>query len=159
MVSPPHAPAPPLTTEPTTKGTTVIIILLCAAALFILCGGLLCLFNRPAAGIAIGALGFVCLFGLDYALATANDRYITITVTEKDRASKSDGGSSFRVATAEHGTFEVHDSLWYTQYRSDDIYRSLQPGRRYRVHTAGYRSGFMSWFPNIISAREIGPAK
>lgn len=93
--------------------------------------------------------------GVNYAFAHANEEYVTFTVSEKDRASKDGGGSSFRVATTEGSTYEVRDSFWFSQWRSDDVYRQFKEGKTYRAHVAGIRFGLFSWFPYIISAKEV----
>jgi hypothetical protein len=44
--------------------------------------------------------------------------------------------------------FQVKDSAWRLRFNSADDFARLKPGTRVRLHSNGYRVGWLSWFPN-----------
>ncbi|WBQ03805.1 hypothetical protein [Kribbella sp. CA-293567] len=79
----------------------------------------------------------------------------TCTVTGKDRTRHAKGsGSDMRVYTSDCGTFEISDSVVKGRWRSADLFGAMHEGHRYVVVSFGYRNGFLSSFPTIISATE-----
>jgi hypothetical protein len=44
--------------------------------------------------------------------------------------------------------FQVKDSAWRLHFNSADLFARLRPGTKIRVHSNGYRVGWLSWFPN-----------
>lgn len=84
------------------------------------------------------------------------------TVTSKDRSIKvssdSDGNTSsstdYRVYTS-CGVFSVDDSLFFGKFNAADTYGQLLEGKTYNVETVGWRNGFFSMFPNILSAEAV----
>lgn len=78
------------------------------------------------------------------------------TVVDKDRVSKSEGGSDMRIYTEGCGNLKVSDALLKGKFNSSDTYRKLEVGHTYDLTTTGYRVGFLSAFPNVIAAEEIG---
>ncbi|MFV0432848.1 MAG: hypothetical protein ACK5LO_02525 [Leucobacter sp.] len=73
------------------------------------------------------------------------------TVEEKDRAIDAEGSPSYRVYT-DCGVFKVADNLFEGQFNSADTYAQLKVGKTYDLETIGWRNGFLSMFPNIVSA-------
>ncbi len=76
-------------------------------------------------------------------------KYVTITVDGKESVSK-DKGHEYRVYT-EDAVYVVSDSLVFWNWRAADRYNKLKQGETYRCLTAGWRIGFFSAFPNLIS--------
>lgn len=75
---------------------------------------------------------------------------VTCTVTDKDRAANSDGGSDMRLYTEECGTLRVADSLLDGHWSSSDTYASIEPGNTYNFTTRGFRIPLLSMFPNVV---------
>lgn len=70
-------------------------------------------------------------------------------VTGKDRLITQGSSGEKRVITS-CGVFEVSDSV-SGGFNSYDTYSELVVGHRYDIQTGGYRIGFLSQFPNVIS--------
>lgn len=83
------------------------------------------------------------------------------TVDSKDRGttvtSDGDGNvtstTNYRVYT-DCGVFVVEDNFFLGKFNSADTYGSLSEGETYDLEVVGWRNGFLSWFPNILSAKE-----
>lgn len=73
------------------------------------------------------------------------------TVSDKDRATNSDGNSSYRVYT-DCGVFKVEDNIFFLRLNSADAYAELKTGESYKLRTIGWRVGLLSMFPNILEA-------
>lgn len=74
-------------------------------------------------------------------------------VTEKDRVSKSEGGSEMRVYTENCGTFQVSDSIFKTGFNAADRYAKIKVGETYDITHYGWRFGLFSMFPKIDEAK------
>lgn len=87
---------------------------------------------------------------------TMNQQTRECTVTGKESVTVHDSNdrpvNQYRVYTNECGTLTVTDSLLIGRMTSADLYGQLREGTTYRMETGGYRNGFMSMFPNIITA-------
>lgn len=108
--------------------------------------------TRPAlsGGVLVALLTVVVLItGL--LLTHTNDRVQTCTVTEKDRASTTDGKSSMRVYTEQCGVLEVKDRWVYGRFDAADTYSRIENGSTYRFRTVGHRVPVISMFPVIIA--------
>lgn len=82
----------------------------------------------------------------------------TCTVESKERTTHvSDGNSTQQklVYTTDCGTFTVDDAWYSGKFNSADTYGMLQKGKRYEFDVMGWRNGFFSMFPNILSARQV----
>lgn len=53
------------------------------------------------------------------------------------------------------GVFVVKDTLVHGNWNSADLYGQLDEGHTYKLETFGPRNGFLSLFPNIVSAEEV----
>lgn len=80
----------------------------------------------------------------------SEDTHTNCKVLSKDRTKNSDGNSDARVYTENCGTFQVKDTLVKGNFRSGDLYGSIQPDHVYDFTSIGWRNGFFSMFPNII---------
>jgi len=86
-------------------------------------------------------------------------------VTGKDRSIKlsSSGGdhptttstTDYRVYTSNCGTLSVSDDFFRGKFNSSDTYGQIREDRTYQMEIIGFRNGFFSIFPNILSAQEI----
>ena len=93
-------------------------------------------------------------FNVFYAYGTTDT--FTITVTEKERivTGGEQTSSKWLVFTAEHDVLENTDSLLWFKFNSSSVQGQLMVGETYTVNVYGWRSGFLSWYPNIISIVE-----
>lgn len=78
-------------------------------------------------------------------------------VIDKDRTSGE--GSQMRVYTENCGTFVVSDSIIKTDFRSADRYAKIKVGKAYDITSYGWRIGFFSAFPKIITAETSDGSK
>ena len=109
----------------------------------------------PLLGLAAFVLFF--LFGIGfYVYSVSHTDTVTCTVTDKDRAKNSEGGSDMRVYTKDCGTLKVADSLFDGTFSSSDTYASIEPGKTYTFDTRGVRVPILSAFPNIVEVHPNG---
>ena len=109
-----------------------------------------------AAGI--GGLILVILLIAAWIISTSfwvhTEGEATCTIQAKESVSKGESGHEYRVYTENCGTFAVHDELWLGKFNAADTYGALKEGHTYSIQTVGWRNGFFSTFPNIITANE-----
>jgi hypothetical protein len=103
----------------------------------------------PVVAFAAVAVGVV---GNAVAWESTHDE-VTATVESKDRTTNKDGGSDTRIYT-DAGVFTVSDDFFQGQWNSADTYGSIEEGETYTFDTVGWRNGFFSVFPNIISVEK-----
>lgn len=84
---------------------------------------------------------------------TGNDRDVTITVSDKERICSSGNSSCQYLIYTDQGTFKNVDSWLNGKHNSSDIYGALKREHTYVVHVEGFRSGWMSEYPNIIEIK------
>lgn len=89
---------------------------------------------------------------LTYKVTYSNDRWITCTVTSKDRGA--DDGS-YRVYTSNCGQLANEDSWLRGKVNSADVWQQIPEKGTVRLHVAGVRSGFFSQFPNIFAVEPV----
>lgn len=76
----------------------------------------------------------------------------TFTVTDKERVTGDD--SKYLVFTNGE-VLCVDDTLVFMRFDSSDLYGSLKIGKTYRGDVVGWRVPFLSWYRNILTAREV----
>jgi hypothetical protein len=108
---------------------------------------------RNASSIFIGI--FVILFfgGLVYTCTGRQNKQTFIAkVTDKERITDQSGKTvnSYYLIFTDKGTFKLEDDLFYGNFNSSDWYGQIQKDSTYTFHTIGYRSGFLSMYPNIV---------
>jgi prepilin-type N-terminal cleavage/methylation domain-containing protein len=52
-------------------------------------------------------------------------------------------------------TVENFDNWWRGKRNSATVHANVAEGKWYKFHTAGQRSEWWSWFPNVLTAQEI----
>lgn len=77
------------------------------------------------------------------------------TVNSKDRSSNSNGKSKFLVYTDQCGVLTVGDAILENKWNSSDTYAAIKVGHTYEFVTYGFRNGFISSYPNILTATEV----
>jgi uncharacterized membrane protein len=75
------------------------------------------------------------------------------TVTGKERITKlaKDHDASYYLVYTDKGTFKVDDELILFRFNSSDVYGSIHTDSTYTFRTVGFRSGFFSEYPNIVT--------
>lgn len=87
-----------------------------------------------------------------------SDRDVTFAVKDKQRvcSSSSNGSSSCKyLIYTSAGTFENTDSITSGKFNSSDVFGDITIGHTYKAHVRGWRSGFLSMYPNILSINEV----
>lgn len=79
----------------------------------------------------------------------------TFTVTTKIvKQLKGDNHQTYLIGT-DKGSFKIEDTVLHWQFKSFDLFSQLQEGKTYRGKAYGFRSGFLSSFPNLYYIEEI----
>jgi hypothetical protein len=75
------------------------------------------------------------------------------TVTSKERITKVREGNdnSYYLVYTDKGTFKVEDSIVLFRFNSSDLYGSIKADSTYTFNTVGFRAGFLSEYPNVVS--------
>jgi hypothetical protein len=109
-----------------------------------------------ASGIIAFSIVAVPLTGVGLHIGTWENSKSTqvCTVEQKDRTTKKDGGSDQRLYT-DCGVFTVADDVLQGQWNSADTFAQLEEGETYELESVGWRNGFFSTFPNVISATPV----
>jgi hypothetical protein len=76
-----------------------------------------------------------------------------VTVTGKERITKVRDGSdkSYYLVYTNEGTFKVEDIIILFRFSSSDLYGSIKTDSTYTFNTVGFRAGFFSEYPNVVS--------
>lgn len=99
----------------------------------------------------LGITALVIICGLCCGIYSwASEETQTCTVTEKDRAKNSSGGSDMRLYTEECGVLQVGDTWTRGNWDSADDYAAFEEGQTYEITTVGWRIPFLSTFPTVI---------
>ena len=86
------------------------------------------------------------------AVYTSSRDHVTLTVKEK---APSNDDSPYRVFTTDNRTFSVQDSHTYWDFRASDRWGALTVGATYDCLTEGWRFGFLSSYPNLLSCEPV----
>lgn len=88
------------------------------------------------------------------AYAYGTERKEIITVNDKYQLFR--GMSMQMIKTNNDDThYAVPSSVWFWQFKSPELWRSLEVGKTYTVQSYGWRMPLLGMFPNIVDAREI----
>jgi hypothetical protein len=104
--------------------------------------------------IIIGVVLVAILGGIGYTLSGyGNKETITVKVTDKERiVTISEGtSSSYYLIYSDQGTYKLDDNLFYGNFRSSDWYGKIKKDSTYTFDLIGYRIGFISSYPEIVS--------
>lgn len=55
-----------------------------------------------------------------------------------------------RPASGEPAVFRIADSVWNLRFDSADLFARLRVGDAVTLRTVGYRSHYLSWYPNVL---------
>lgn len=76
----------------------------------------------------------------------------TCNVESKQATADKDSKHSYLIFTKDCGQLTVADSLFQGKFNSTDTYAAIKEGRTYTFDTVGWRNGFFSAYPNILTA-------
>ena len=76
-------------------------------------------------------------------------------VTINDKQVQNSGNSSKYVIFTDKGVKEDSDSIIKWKFNSSDVYAQLKTGCTYDITEFGWRSHFLSMYPNIINAKGV----
>ncbi|WP_336628472.1 MULTISPECIES: hypothetical protein [unclassified Microbacterium] len=110
--------------------------------------------TRIATALAGVALAAVALTGCGVPYSGGPTTGCTVTDKYVDVQSK----SSRKVIATSCGVFMVEDELSTGQWNSADLYAKIRVGKTYDLTAYGPRNGFLSLFPNVAAATEVGAA-
>lgn len=85
-----------------------------------------------------------------------NKQTYTVTVKKTEQVTKATGSGedlsirSYYLVFTDKGVFRIEDQLFYDKFNSSDLYGELEAGGTYHITTTGFRSGFLSMYPNIV---------
>ena len=66
-----------------------------------------------------------------------------------------DNANELVMVTSEGETFQNKEHLFFMKFETRDILNHMKPGGTYRIKYYGWRNGFTSSFPNILSIEEV----
>ena len=97
--------------------------------------------------IIIGSIGFTVAWN-------SSRQTVTCAVNDKQATSKKDGGNNYILFTDNCGQLQVADDWINGQFNSSDTYAKIKPGSSYTFQTVGWRNGFFSAYPNVLTATQ-----
>ena len=117
--------------------------------------------KHMTAGILVGAvlIGGIIALTMGCRAFNFNDTvYKNVTITEKYRVNKS--SDSYWIVLGENPDngdleFKIEDNMLRGQFNSTSIFNKLKVGKTYNLTVIGFRSGWLSEYPNIIDYKEV----
>lgn len=107
-------------------------------------------------GVIVAALIAVFIIGLiffNFYYVKGTERKETFTVNKLERVQSGDV-SKYLVFT-DTGVYENTDSLLNGKFNSSDLYNQLEEDSKYTCTVYGWRIGFFSQYPNLVSCDEV----
>lgn len=105
--------------------------------------------------IIIPLILVVIVSSLLYTYGTKTTQVVTVkTLDHKIYGSGDDITDTYLVFTS-NGVFKNSDSFLYWKFNSSDVQNDLVEGQTFEIKYYGWRVPFLSWYPNIISAKAI----
>lgn len=91
-------------------------------------------------------------------LKSSNHHQKTLTITEKERVQDGDSSKYLIFCEDEFGqvtVLENTDSFFNGKFNSSDIYAQLEVGKTYQFDLVSRRWRLLSWYENILYAKEV----
>jgi hypothetical protein len=104
--------------------------------------------------ISVLAIGLFITMATVSVIAVHTHKQVTFTVSKSERVVNSSGEGARYLVYTNKGVYENTDSFWNGKWNSSDLYNQIQVGKKYSCDTTGWRNGFFSWYPNLISCEE-----
>jgi len=116
--------------------------------------------QRNNGGLAKVALAATLFFGIGTCVAGShsNRQSYVGKVTNKESVNHGESSRYLIFTELNDGTakvFENTDSLLEGKFNSSDVYGEIKEEKTYRFDTYGWRIPFLSWYENIVKAKEI----
>lgn len=106
-------------------------------------------------GPLVGLLSLIGCSAL-YSYGTQFEKKITIDEKfQRVRGNKDGVRQIFSVSDRDNNVYKVSPSFWYWKWYATETWNHLKIGETYLVNGYGIRCGFLSLYPNIISAQHI----
>lgn len=96
---------------------------------------------------------FAAIVLILFSMYVSSKQTVTFTVEEKIVKRYSDM-DRYLVFT-DKGVFQNSDSVVFWKFDSSDIHGKLKPGHTYQATVVGWRVRSLSWYPNIITIKEV----
>lgn len=117
--------------------------------------------KHMTAGILVGVLliGGIVALAMGCRAYNFNDTvYKKVTITEKYRVNKD--SDSYWIVLGENPDngdleFKIEDNMLRGQFNATSIFNKLKIGKTYNLTVVGFRSGWLSEYPNIINYEEV----
>lgn len=120
--------------------------------------------------IVVTCLGIIALGAIIFGISSCNYYYnyndtihTNVIITEKYRTNDGNHGN-YWIVLCESPTegdleFKIEDNMLRGQFNSTTIFNKIKIGKKYDLTTVGFRSGFLSEYPNIINYVEVENVK
>lgn len=113
-------------------------------------------FQLVASVFIVVIVALVIIFSIVFAIIrSTHHEQVTFKVNKSERVVDRGGKSSRYLVYTDNGVYQNTDSLINGKFDSSDVYNQIQAGHKYSCDVTGWRNGFMSWYPNIVSCKEI----
>jgi hypothetical protein len=83
------------------------------------------------------------------------DRTFTGVEGESVSPSMTSVHTSYNVVDDTGEMFEVVNSPWLWSWDKTNVWGSLKPGKKYRIHGFGKYVGMLDWYPSIVHVTEV----
>lgn len=99
-------------------------------------------------------LGLLIAGGIVFGVVKNSVRSTVVdTVVKSERIQ--DGKQSYYLVFGENEVYQNEDSWLNGKFNSSDVYRDIEPGKKYRFEVIGWRWPLMSWYRNIVKFEEV----
>lgn len=109
--------------------------------------------------IVLFLAGLVIAGMIGFFAAHSSERTVTITVMKVESHCNGSDCKYLVFTKNADGTpgtvYEDTDAWEFGKFNSSDVYAQLQSNHTYKADVEGWRNGFLSWYPNILSVEEV----
>jgi hypothetical protein len=106
--------------------------------------------------LAVAAVAALALIGLAGCASPQTSIVGPCTVTNATASGGDKGSVKYLVFTKECGVFTVEDAFLKNVWNSSDTFNEIHVGSVYNFETYGFRNGFISSYPNILTLKKVG---
>lgn len=112
------------------------------------------------AAIVIGliVIGCVLYFGsirtVEGCTVDSKERTVDVSSSTDKDGKTSTTTTQKKLVYTSCGVFTVDDNIFLLKFNSADTYGALREGETFDLKIIGWRNGFFSWFPNVLSAEK-----
>jgi hypothetical protein len=84
----------------------------------------------------------------------SKERTVNVSSSTDSKGNTSTTTTQAKLVYTSCGVFTVDDNLFLLKFNSADTYGSLGEDETFDLEVIGWRNGFFSWFPNVLSAEQ-----